>query len=261
MISRAQRGLATELGLRVPNAASSGRSGGATGRCRCPWRGSRRPRGSISPVIPADRSENKNAMARPTASDPTCPTRAGRGATRHRRSARTPGCPCPPSSSTGRPRRCSPGCPWDEVPGEVTGHGFEPRLRDPHPVVDRPREPPVEIEADDRAAVLLHQRQQSHRDRLQRVGARLDRGRNALPRGVEEVPAEGVLRRERDRVQESVDRSPPRLELGAERFDLRRDRSRPSRGRRADRATAWRTFSVRLIPRPKPVSTISAPSS
>ena len=108
-----------------------------------------------------------------------------------------------------------------EVAREVPRDRLERGLGHAHPVVDRPRDPGVEIERDDRAPVLLHVGEHPRRDRLQREGARLDRGRDALPRGVQEVPAERVLRRERDRVQEPVEPSPPGPDLGRDRLDVR----------------------------------------
>ena len=110
--------------------------------------------------------------------------------------------------------------------------------------------------------MLLHQRQHAGGERLQREGARLDRGRDALPRGVQEVAAERVLRRERDRVQEPVEPSPARDPSSARdgvdlRGFVRVHLQHVGRGR----AAACAIFSVRLIARPKMVSTISAPCS
>jgi hypothetical protein len=102
-----------------------------------------------------------------------------------------------------------------EVAREVARHALERRLRHPHPVIDRPGHAGVEVEPDDRTAALRggQQRRQRGGERLQREGARLERGDRAARRRVEKAAAEGVRRRERDRVQHSVQRAPARAEL------------------------------------------------
>ena len=94
-----------------------------------------------------------------------------------------------------------------EVAREVAVDGLQRRLRDAHPVIDRPGDLRVEVQADDRRRVaLLEQRQHRDGQRLQRVRARGERDLRALDRRVEEVVAERVAGGEGDRVQDAVQR-------------------------------------------------------
>ena len=187
-----------------------------------------------------------------------------RAAPRRRRSRRTPGCPWPRSSSAARADTVFTRIRLRaEVAREVARDGLERRLAHAHPVVDRPRDAAVEVEADDDAPPrFLHQRRACRR-RAPSARTRLvwKRGRHALPRRVEEVAAERVLRRERDRVQEPVEPSPsvssaPRCTASTCSGSFE-SISRTSGGVGSRRPL----FSVRLIARPNEVSTISAPSS
>ncbi len=118
-----------------------------------------------SPVMPAERSENRNAIASPDRRWVRC-VPAERRATRPRiRDLVEPG---DALAGHGLQRAGRHGVHPDplrtQVSRQVARHGLEPGLRHAHPVVDRPREPSVEVEADDRAAVRFHQREQPRRD-------------------------------------------------------------------------------------------------
>ena len=106
-----------------------------------------------------------------------------------------------------------------EVAREVSGHGLEPSLRNTHPIVDRPGEATVEIEAHHAGALgRLHRLQQAHRQRLERKGRCLEARRHALPGRVQEVAAERVIRHEADRVDEPIQAFPIAYHLGASRL-------------------------------------------
>ena len=107
-----------------------------------------------------------------------------------------------------------------QVACQVARDGLEPGLGNPHPVVDGPGDAGVEVERDDGASRGFHQRQEAHRQLLERERAGLHRRRHRFPGRVEEVPPQGVLRRERDRVQEPVHRPPAAGELAADAVDL-----------------------------------------
>src|ERR1019366_7551244 len=76
-------------------------------------------------------------------------------------------------------------------------------------------DPGVEVQADDRAAVLaaLEQRGERSGQRLERERAGLEGRDRAARRGVEEPAAERILGCESDRVQYSVKYAPARVEL------------------------------------------------
>ncbi len=95
-----------------------------------------------------------------------------------------------------------------EVAGQVARRRLERGLRHAHPVVDRPRDRGVEVEPDDARALLGVQVGEPGGERLQRERARPERRLGALRRRVEEVAAERVLGRERDRVQDAVEAAP-----------------------------------------------------
>ncbi len=102
-----------------------------------------------------------------------------------------------------------------EVAREVARDALERRLGDAHPVVHRPGDGGVEVEADDRAAALagLQQRRERGGERLQRERAGLE-GRDRAARGrVEEAAAESVRGREGDRMQHAVEAAPARAQL------------------------------------------------
>ena len=109
-----------------------------------------------------------------------------------------------------------------EVARQVAVHGLQRRLGNAHPVVDGPRDRRVEVEPDDARRPLgaLQERQQRHRERLQRVGAGAERGQRRLRRGLQEVAAQRVLGRERDRVQDPVEAAPPLVEVRRHRGEL-----------------------------------------
>ena len=148
-----------------------------------------------------------------------------------------------------------------ELAGEIAGDRLERRLGRSHPVVDRPGDPGVEGERDDRAAGFGHQWRERRRERLQRVAAHVEGGAHRAPRRLEEAAAEAV-RRARSR-----SRGRPR-------------RRRPSALRTCSAtACTWATsvtsisstsgtglsrcalLRVRLIALPNEVSTTSAPAA
>ena len=109
-----------------------------------------------------------------------------------------------------------------EVAGQIARDGLQGRLGDAHPVVRGPGDRGVEVEADDagasrtRAVGGAHQRFERPGERLQRVGAGLERGARARARGADEVAAESIGRRVRDRVHRPVDVAPTVAELALE---------------------------------------------
>ena len=147
-----------------------------------------------------------------------------------------------------------------DVAREVARDGLQRRLADAHPVVDRPGDRRVEVEADDGAAGLAEQRQQVGRQRLEREGARLERRQRALA-----AASAGSCRRAR--------------RAGAKAIACRTPSSRPQRcvssaataARSASELTSSSSTStgsgsraaarsVSRRARPKLVSTTSAPS-
>ena len=109
-----------------------------------------------------------------------------------------------------------------EVARQVARRGLQRRLRDAHPVVDRPGDRGVEVEPDEARALLGVEVGERHRQRLERVRARAERHLGALGRRLEEVAAQRVLGRERDRVQHAVDAAPALAQLVGQRGRGRR---------------------------------------
>ena len=101
-----------------------------------------------------------------------------------------------------------------EIARQVAVDGLQGGLRDAHPVICRPGDGRVEVQADDRRVLaLLQQRQHRGRETLHRVRARRERDLRGLGGRAEEIAAERVAGGERDRVQDAVQRTPARLEI------------------------------------------------
>ena len=107
-----------------------------------------------------------------------------------------------------------------EVAREVARGRLQRGLGDAHPVVDRPGDLGVEVEPDDRRALLREEVGEPDGQRLQRERRGLERGDRALDRRVEEVAAERVLGREGDRVQDAVDAAPALAQIRGDGLDV-----------------------------------------
>ncbi len=171
-------------------------AGDARGRGPRAGTRSRRPTGVGVRVVPAERGAARSS-ASASASNPGIPlpaiVRSGPAETVFTRT------PCGPRS---RARY------------RVTD--FERRLRDAHPVVDRPRDAGVEVERGDRPALLAHEGQQPLCDRLQRERAHLQGRADALPRAC-------------------CRKLPPSASCGANAIACRKPSTRPHRRSRAPR--------------------------
>src|SRR4029077_2722587 len=98
-------------------------------------------------------------------------------------------------------------------PSQVAGDRFERGFAYAHPVVEGPGlRRVVEVERDDAAAALNHERTEPLGHGLERIGARLERCLHTLPGCSHEVAAERIARCERDRMDESVEPAPALLE-------------------------------------------------
>ena len=211
-------------------------------------------------MIPRAWSESRKQTAAATGPGRRCPSPAAPGAPTARRAPRSRGCPGGDRLDRARGDEVDADAARPEVAREVARDALERRLRDAHPVVDRPGDRRVEVQPDDRAPAL-HQRRERGRERLERERARLERRDRARRRRVEEAAAERVRGRERDRVQHAVDPPPARPQLVGDAGEVLGlvDVELEHVGRRR-RGAAPRARSA-AGPRPKPVSTISAPSS
>ena len=145
-----------------------------------------------------------------------------------------------------------------EVARQVPRDRLQGGLGDAHPVVDRPGHGGVEVQPDDPRAGR-HQRGHRGPQRLQRERAGLKRLRRAVGGRAQELSAERVLGRERDRVQRPVKPVPALaqvLDEPSKSSGLLTSSSSTSGGsgsRLAARSVIRRT-------RPKLVSTTEAPS-
>ena len=140
----------------------------------------------ISPVVAGNQSDSSAQQARAVGSASRTSQPSGARSSQVPRTSRTPGCSSPPWCGSGRPPRRWRGCRAPQVAGQVPGRGLERRLRDPHPVVDRPGEAGVEGQTDD-AAAAGHHRQCRCRNGLEGVGADMQRRGHVLPRRVHEA--------------------------------------------------------------------------
>ena len=104
----------------------------------------------ISPLMPRARSDSRNSAASATGLASAGPSRGVRGRPTRRPDRRIRGCPRPPASRSDRPRSGSPGCrAAPRSRARYREHGLERGLRDAHPVVGRPGDRCVEVQADD----------------------------------------------------------------------------------------------------------------
>ena len=108
-----------------------------------------------------------------------------------------------------------------QVSRQVPGDRFEGGFAHAHPVVEGPcLRRVIEVEGDDAATVLCHQRAQRLGHSLERVGARVKGGLNTLPRCGQEVAAQRVGRRIGDGMDEAVEPAPALFEGLGQRIDL-----------------------------------------
>ena len=108
-----------------------------------------------------------------------------------------------------------------QVFGQIAADALERALGDTHPVVRRPGDGVVEVEPDERAAVG-HQWHKRFRERLQRIGADVQRDRYVFPLWCHEIVAETRLWCEANTVQHAVDATPLLLQRLAHAHQVRR---------------------------------------
>ena len=106
-----------------------------------------------------------------------------------------------------------------EVASKVAPDALERCLGYPHPVIHRPRDAGVEVEADDGAARPLgrfQERQHAAHERLERERTGLEGRRRACDGGAQEGATEGIFRCKGNRVQHAVEAMPTRRQLASD---------------------------------------------